>query len=142
MGAGGSAEPPIAPAPWRFFGDFLGVQKVTRRRGGETSLQGTKLLYHRPLIRHGFAVPPSPRGEGFWGDHPLIRRLRGHLPLKGKALKAYPPAFPFRGRWLAEGQTDEVSRILARYRWFGKPRRGGGIAPILIFVNPGPSGPG
>ena len=51
-------------------------------------------------------------------------------------------AFPFRGRWLAEGQTDEVSRILARYRWFGKPRRGGGIAPVLIFANPGPSGPG
>ena len=36
MEAGGSAEPPIAPAPWRFFGDFLGIQKVTRRRGGET----------------------------------------------------------------------------------------------------------
>ena len=70
MEAGGSAEPPIAPAPWRFFGDFLGVQKVTRRRGGETSLQGTKLLYHRPLIRHGFAVPPSPQGEGFAGEAP------------------------------------------------------------------------
>ena len=41
-----------------------------RRRGGETSLQGTKLLYHRPLIRHGFAVPPSPQGEGFWGERP------------------------------------------------------------------------
>ena len=27
---------PIAPAPWRLFGDFLAVQKVTRRRGGET----------------------------------------------------------------------------------------------------------
>ena len=65
MEAGGSAEPPIAPAPWRFFGDFLGVQKVTRRRGGETPLQETKPLYHRPLIRHGFAVPPSPQGEGF-----------------------------------------------------------------------------
>ena len=31
----------------------------------------------------------------------LIRPLRGHLPLKGKALKAYLPAFPFRGKWLA-----------------------------------------
>ena len=31
----------------------------------------------------------------------LIRPLRGHLPLKGKALKTYLPAFPFRGRWLA-----------------------------------------
>ena len=30
------AQPnPIGPTPWRFFGDFLGVQKVTRRRGGE-----------------------------------------------------------------------------------------------------------
>ena len=26
------AQPnPIGPTPWRFFGDFLGVQKVTRR---------------------------------------------------------------------------------------------------------------
>ena len=24
-----------------------------------------KAFYHRPLIRHGFAVPPSPQGEGF-----------------------------------------------------------------------------
>ena len=33
----GAAQPllPIAPAPERFFGDFLAVQKVTRRRGGE-----------------------------------------------------------------------------------------------------------
>ena len=31
MEAEGSAEPPIAPAPWRFFGFFLGVQKETRR---------------------------------------------------------------------------------------------------------------
>jgi len=37
MEAGGSAEPPIAPAPWRFFGDFLGVQKVTRRPQAEKS---------------------------------------------------------------------------------------------------------
>ena len=29
-----------------------------------------KALYHRPLIRHGFAVPPSPQGEGFWGERP------------------------------------------------------------------------
>ena len=34
----GTAQPflPIAPAPWRLFGDFLAAQKVTRRRGGET----------------------------------------------------------------------------------------------------------
>ena len=30
------AQPnPIGPTPWRFFGDFLGVQKVTRRRNGK-----------------------------------------------------------------------------------------------------------
>jgi len=34
----GTAQPflPIAPAPWRLFGGFLAVQKVIRRRGGET----------------------------------------------------------------------------------------------------------
>ena len=43
----------------------------------------------------GFAEPTCPvQYTGY-----LIRPLRGHLPLKGKALKAYPPAFPFRGRW-------------------------------------------
>ena len=36
----GAATPflPIAPTPWRLFGDFLAVQKVTRRRGGEIPL--------------------------------------------------------------------------------------------------------
>ena len=43
----------------------------------------------------GFAEPTCPvQHMGY-----LICPLRGHLPLKGKALKAYPPAFPFRGRW-------------------------------------------
>ena len=66
MEAGGVAEPPIAPAPWRFFGDFLGVQKVTRRpQAAKLPLQETKPLCHRPLIRP----------------------LRGHLPPKGKAFK-------------------------------------------------------
>ena len=37
----------------------------------------------------------------------LIRPLRGHLPLKGKALKSKPFAFPFRGRWHGEAVTDE-----------------------------------
>ena len=32
----------------------------------------------------------------------LIRPLWGHLPLKGKAFKWHPPAFPFRGRWHAK----------------------------------------
>ena len=31
----------------------------------------------------------------------LIRPLRGHLPLKGKAEERVFKAFPFRGRWLA-----------------------------------------
>ena len=65
MEAGGVAEPPIAPAPWRFFGDFLGVQKVTRRpQAAKLPLQETKPLCHRPLIRLAFGQPPSPQGEG------------------------------------------------------------------------------
>ena len=68
MEAGGVAEPPIAPAPWRFFGDFLGVQKVTRRpQAAKLPLQETKPLCHRPLIRLAFGQPPSPQGEGFNG---------------------------------------------------------------------------
>ena len=36
---------PIAPIPWRFFGDFLAVQKVTRRRSGETPPKKVLLCY-------------------------------------------------------------------------------------------------
>ena len=69
MEAGGVAEPPIAPAPWRFFCDFLGVQKVTRRpQAAKLPLQETKPLCHRPLIRLAFGQPPSPQGEGFNGE--------------------------------------------------------------------------
>ena len=56
---------PIGPTPWRFFGDFLGVQKVTRRpQAAKLPLQETKPLCHRPLIRLAFGQPPSPQGEG------------------------------------------------------------------------------
>ena len=44
----------------------------------------------RPLIRHGFAVPPSPQGEGFLGDYPLIRHLWGHLTLSPLAFGHLP----------------------------------------------------
>ena len=41
------------------------VGKVTRRpQAAESPPRQIKSLYHRPLIRHGFAVPPSPKGEG------------------------------------------------------------------------------
>src|SRR5699024_9397617 len=51
--------------------------KVGRRpQAAKFPLRGTKPLYHRPLIRHGFAVPPSPQGEGFWGGAPLTPRVR------------------------------------------------------------------
>ena len=72
--------------PRRRFGYFAAAGKVTRRpQAAKSPLQETKPLCHRPLIRHGFAVPPSPRGgKAFWGS-PLIRPLRGHLPPKGKA---------------------------------------------------------
>ena len=41
----------------------------------------------------------------------LIRPLRGHLPLKGKARlppRSNPKAFPFRGRWPSTARSDEV----------------------------------
>ena len=51
--------------------------KVGRRpQAAKFPLRGTKPLYHRPLIRHGFAVPPSPQGEGFLGGAPLTPRVR------------------------------------------------------------------
>ena len=66
----------------------------------------------------------------------LIRPLRGHLPLKGKAEERVFKAFPFRGRWLAEGQTDEAGgqrppagrrgrRPLRQNRKIPPSRRGG-----------------
>ena len=66
----------------------------------------------------------------------LIRPLRGHLPLKGKAGGCHFKAFPFRGRWLAEGQTDEAGgqrppagrrgrRPLRQNRKIPPSRRGG-----------------
>ena len=63
-----------------------------RRRGGETSLQGTKLLYHRPLIRHGFAVPPSPQGEGFFGG-PHPPPSGAPVPIPSVATRHHP--YPF-----------------------------------------------
>ena len=66
----------------------------------------------------------------------LIRPLRGHLPLNGKAGGCHFKAFPFRGRWLAEGQTDEAGgqrppacrrgrRPLRQNRKIPPSRRGG-----------------
>ena len=49
-----------------------------------------KPLYYRPLIRHGFAVPPSPQGEGFWGDYPLIRPSGPPSPRGEGFLGEYP----------------------------------------------------
>ena len=59
-----------------------------RPQAAKSPLQETKPLYHRPLIRHGFAVPPSPQGEGFWGGAPSSAPVcaLGHLPPEGKAL--------------------------------------------------------
>ena len=66
------AQPnPIGPTPWRFFGDFLGVQKVTRpagrnpvrRRAESSRLQGVRSLpLICPSVRTG---APSPQGEGY-----------------------------------------------------------------------------
>ena len=77
----------------------------------------TKAFYHRPLIRHGFAVPPfpipsvasrhlpltrgvGPRGEGFFGGiiSSSVQPSASHLPPRGKALWGGPPHPP---RWKA-----------------------------------------
>ena len=74
------------------LGKKLAPQGETLRRpqAAKFPLRGTKPLYHRPLIRHGFAVPPSPQGEGFLGDYPLIRPLWGHLTLSPLAFGHLP----------------------------------------------------
>ena len=72
---------------WR-FAYFAAMGKVGRRpQAAKFPCQETKPLYHRPLIRHGFAVPPSPQGEGFWGGAPSSAPVYalGHLPPEGKA---------------------------------------------------------
>ena len=75
--------------PWRFFGDFLAVQKVTRRRSGEISPHPTNPIQNLPpssVWPNGqppFPIPSvasrhlplirgvGPRGEGFWGRVPV-----------------------------------------------------------------------
>ena len=59
-----------------------------------------RLRFHNCAWRCRTNAPGSKHGY-------LIRPLRGHLPLKGKALKSKPFAFPFRGRWHGEAVTDE-----------------------------------
>ena len=69
--------------------------------GGETSLQETKLLYHRPLIRLAFGQPPSPQGEGFVGEGPSSApggglKKGGELPRRLKARNGSASAAPGR----------------------------------------------
>ena len=52
------------PTPWRFFGDFLGVQKVTRRRSGEISPHTTNPIQNLPPHPPRMCSAPSPQGEG------------------------------------------------------------------------------
>ena len=51
------------------------------------ALQGPETC---PLIRP--FGPPSPQGEGFWGDSPLIRPPSGSPPPEGKALGRIAPS--------------------------------------------------
>ena len=132
MGSGGKRSyghvVPVGRVPRRSFGFFPIAGKETRRpqaaklpcanntskaaRRGRRALH-KKPLYHRPLIRHGFAVPPfpipsvasrhlpltrgvGPRGEGFLGGlspHPSGLR---------------PATFP-QGEGLLGGQAEKCS---------------------------------
>ena len=62
----------------------------------------------------------------------LIRPLRGHLPLKGKAFEARPYAFPFRGRLpfsRGDGRRPEGIGIGAERSEADEVRRGGTPGP-------------
>ena len=60
----GAAQPflPIAPTPWRLFGDFLADQKVTRRPQGQEKVAwaiGFFLGVQKEARRRGGEIPPK-----------------------------------------------------------------------------------
>ena len=77
------------------WGQILPVpeRRLPRRRGSSDGAGGINggedhILVAsggRHLIRHGFAVPPSPQGEGITGDTSSVTASPCHLPLEGKA---------------------------------------------------------
>ena len=114
--------------------------------GGEIPLRGTKPLYHRPLIRHGFAVPPSPQGEGFCGEsligpsgHLLPRERLWNKRRNEVSHKVLCQAFfQESGKTLSSRDWDEsvsfaswchpISERPGRSLW--TPCCGGGAAPV------------
>ena len=90
----GAAKPflPIAPTPWRFFGDFLAVQKVTRRRLRPQGALSAEMAAKLPCDkrRNAFIAPSS---GPFRATYPLCRCAtssldKGSRPPGGKAKKA------------------------------------------------------
>ena len=74
-------------APVRTLGRMRGRRTEGFRRGKQEYHVGNFPLffviadeiYTFPLIRHGFAVPPSPEGEGFALHHPYKHLFIGLL---------------------------------------------------------------
>ena len=69
--------------PRRRFGDFAATGKVGRRpQAAKPPCAQQTQSETCPLIRHGFAVPPSPKGEGLkWagGETPCINQNQQRL---------------------------------------------------------------
>ena len=96
---------------------------------------------HRPAGGH-MGPPLRIPTDGADNRKHLIRHgLRPcHLPLTGKALERYPPAFPFRGRCPRRGR---MRYPLFRTRHVGSATPGAVVEShqLQFSKNPGPSGP-
>ena len=66
-------------------------------------------------------------------------RAGSSRPTKKRSI-IVPSSAPFGGTFPQWGGLEERQNT-QRVRWLGKPRRGSGTAPAIIFANPGPSGP-
>ena len=96
----------VGPGP-HYGGYPLGQAEKFRRAKSEWPLRFLPGHWALALREIGAGAVSQPRlalpnqRYRFRNTGYLIRPLRGHLPLKGKAKERVFKAFPFRGRWLA-----------------------------------------
>ena len=68
-----------------------------------------------PLIRHGFAVPPSPQGEGFWGGTPSSGPFGATFAPGGRLRRAAHGAAPAAETDLLERNREIASPLFSRF---------------------------